>query len=109
MRNLLAAIALVAVTATSASAQGDNCRQMTVTAYSRQMFPGMGAHGRPVVGETAAASSNIAAGAIVWIEGFGQRLINDRGVLGNTGWIDMFVETTAEAVQIGRSIRTVCQ
>jgi 3D (Asp-Asp-Asp) domain-containing protein len=81
---------------------------MTVTAYSQQQFPGRGAHGQPVVGATAAASSNIPAFTVVWIAGVGARTINDRGHLGDTGHIDVFMATTAQAVQFGSSRREVC-
>ena len=85
------------------------CQDMTVTAYSQEQFPGATYSGEPTVpGVTAAASWNIPLATTVWIEGYGERRINDRGRLGSTGHVDILVATTREALQIGRSTRQVC-
>jgi 3D (Asp-Asp-Asp) domain-containing protein len=87
------------------------CSTMTVTMYSAEQFPGAAYTGeRPIVGQTAAASWNIPTGTLVWVEGLGQRTINDRGSgLGSTGHVDIFVATTAEARAFGRQRLDVCR
>ena len=89
----------------------DNCEPYTVTAYAQEDFPGATFDGTPTrgnVGVIAAGSLNLPIDTIVWIEGFGQRRIADRGRLGSRH-VDVLVQTRAEAIQIGRSTATVCR
>lgn len=87
------------------------CADMTVTAYSVEMFPGTTYDGTPTRGNAgviAAASWNIPIGTYVTVEGLGTYRVADRGMLGSSGWIDVLMQTTQEARNWGRQTRTVC-
>jgi 3D (Asp-Asp-Asp) domain-containing protein len=87
------------------------CSSAVITAYSVEQYPGRTADGTPTPGNAgviAAASYNYALGTIVTVEGLGTYRVADRGHLG-TNHIDVLMQTTREALQFGRQIRTVCQ
>lgn len=78
--------------------------KFTLTFYAREQFPNSNtASGvKPVVGVTCAVDpSVIPLGEAVYIDGFGVRFAQDTGgaIVGNR--IDVFVDTIAEAYQLG--------
>jgi 3D (Asp-Asp-Asp) domain-containing protein len=108
-RLVLIAVLLACTWSTAQAAPTDGCQTATVTAYSQQQYPGTGADTTyPVVGVTAAASTNIPLGTLVTVQGVGTYRITDRGQLGSTGWIDIFMATTREAIDFGRQRLMVC-
>lgn len=61
------------------------------------------ASGAPVViGETIAAGPGIPFGTQVWIEGYGWRIVQDRGGRIGEGQIDIAVGTVEEAMRLGK-------
>ncbi len=86
------------------------CRQVVVTSYAAEDYPGLTASGIPTwpnVGGIVAGGYAYDLGSTVWIEGLGSFTVADRGML---GWsqVDLLVATHAEAVQWGRQVREVC-
>lgn len=104
---LLLAIALSFASPASAN---ETCRPMTTTAYNRYAFTPHTWDGTSVYnGEAfAAASWDIPIDSYVVVQGVGTFRIADRGILGNSGWIDIAMEDTWGARQYGKQIRMVC-
>ncbi len=94
--------------------EGAREREMLLTAYAPldpRAVEGMCYSGDPnitasgaqvVPGVTVAAGREIPFGTRVWIEGFGMRVVQDRGGRIGSDNLDMAVETRAEAFQVGR-------
>jgi 3D (Asp-Asp-Asp) domain-containing protein len=106
-------IALALLLTASATAEA-GCESYTITAYAASEYPGVTADGSTTTwgalnrGEQiAAASYNLPFDASVWVEGLGAARVADRGRLGPRH-IDWLVPTRGEALEIGRSVRTVC-
>lgn len=78
--------------------------KFTLSFYSKEQFPGktaIGTYGQ--AGITIAADPNIIPlGTQVYIEGYGFRYVQDTGGAIKGNKIDVFVETTEEAIQLGR-------
>lgn len=107
MTGLIGALALLL---TSAS----GCQPYVITAYAASEYPGWTADGSTTTwgalnrGEQiVAASYNLPFDASVWVEGLGAARVADRGHLG-ARHIDWLVPDRATALEIGRSVRTVC-
>jgi 3D (Asp-Asp-Asp) domain-containing protein len=90
------------------------CETYVITAYAAESYPGWTADGSTTTwgalnrGEPiAAASRNVPFNAYVQVVGLGSYRVADRGNLG-ARHIDVLVSTHREAVNIGRSERTVC-
>lgn len=79
--------------------------EFELTFYSKEQFPNSPtATGvMPIVGRTIAVDpSVIPYGTVVEIDGFGIRCAEDTGGAIKGNKIDVFVQTTAEALQLGR-------
>lgn len=96
---------------------GGRCRMMTITAYSVEQFPGTTASGLRTPGQVGAIAAHgngragdpgLPFGTRIWIDGFGSRTVQDRGGGLNSSHVDVLVQTTREALQIGRVQRQVC-
>lgn len=57
---------------------------------------------KATVGRTVACPKNIEFGTKIYIEGFGERICEDRGGAIKTGHIDLYVATEKEAYKLGR-------
>jgi 3D (Asp-Asp-Asp) domain-containing protein len=106
MTGLLLGVALLLTSA--------GCSSYTITAFAASEYPGWTADGSTTTwgalnrGEQiVAASYNLPFGAWVEVEGLGGGVVRDRGHLGPRH-IDWLVATRGEALEIGRSVRTVC-
>ena len=76
-----------------------------LTFYSKEQFPDSPTSTgvMPEVGRTIAVDPNVIPyGTAVWIDGFGVRYAEDTGSAIKGNRIDVFVETTEEAIQLGR-------
>jgi len=63
---------------------------------------------QPVVGFTAAADPTVLPiGSIVYVDGFGERLVHDVGGLVKGRHLDLFVANCGEARRWGRRVRTI--
>ena len=60
-----------------------------------------------VIGRTVASGRNLPFGTLVFIKGFGFRIVEDRGGKIKSHNLDIAVQTKAEAWQIGRQERRV--
>jgi 3D (Asp-Asp-Asp) domain-containing protein len=107
-------IAAALLLTTHAAPAAQECQQYVVTSYAAAEYPGWTADGSTTTwgainrGEPiAAASFNVPFGSTVWVEGLGSYRVADRGQLG-ARHIDVLVPTRGEALEIGRSVRTVC-
>lgn len=110
MTGLIALALLLTAHAPAAS----ECSPYTITAYAASEYPGVTADGSTTTwgalnrGEQiVAASYNLPFDASVWVEGLGEARVADRGRLGPRH-IDWLVADRATALEIGRSVRTVC-
>jgi 3D (Asp-Asp-Asp) domain-containing protein len=56
----------------------------------------------PVQGVTVAAPRSVPLGTVVWIEGIGRRVVQDRTAKRFDGRWDLYYKTHAEAVRFGK-------
>jgi 3D (Asp-Asp-Asp) domain-containing protein len=84
------------------------CSEMNVTGYVRSEYGPLTYDETPIwVEGIAAASWNIPLGWYVEVEGVGMFRVADRGMLGNSGWVDIAVWSRQEAYALtGR--KNVC-
>lgn len=91
-----------------ATGDGGYCAPMRTTGYVRGEYSPYTYDGSSVWEEgIAAASWDIPLQSIVSVEGLGSYRVADRGLLGSSGWIDIAVDTRAEAYAI-TGVRRTC-
>ncbi len=104
----LAVLGTIALSVQGAQA---GCSSAVITAYSVEQYPGTTADGTRTPGNAgviAAASANYPLGSTITVEGLGTYRVADRGHLGSNH-VDVLVQSTREALQFGRQVRTVCR
>ena len=86
---------------------GQQGRYMEVTAYTGAPDEGGGvtATGKKVRRGMCATGSEYAFGTVLYVEGFGEVVVEDRGV--SNGHLDLVVDSKKEAYSIGRTLRKV--
>ena len=86
---------------------GQHGRYMEVTAYTGAPDEGGGitATGKRVRRGMCATGSEYRFGTVLYVEGFGEVVVEDRGV--SNGHLDLAVDSKKEAFQLGRTIRKV--
>lgn len=82
-------------------------RYMEVTAYTGAPDEGGGitASGKKVRRGMCATGSEYRIGTVLYVEGFGEVVVEDRGV--SNGHLDLAVDSKKEAFKLGRTIRKV--
>ena len=79
-----------------------------IEGWSYEGNPSITASGERVeIGKTIAAGPDFEFGTKVWIEGFGWRIVQDRGGAIGPGQFDIAVETRQEALRFGRQERVI--
>jgi len=85
---------------------GPEPKPSTVTAYTHT--GNRTASGRwPIVGRSCAGPRSLPLGTVVWIDGVGLRIVEDRTHKRYDGRFDVFMETEAECLQFGKQKLTV--
>ena len=86
---------------------GQQGRYMEVTAYTGAPDEGGGitASGKKVRRGMCATGSEYRIGTVLYVEGFGEVVVEDRGV--SNGHLDLAVDSKKEAFKLGRTIRKV--
>jgi 3D (Asp-Asp-Asp) domain-containing protein len=108
MTQVVSALLLLSSFASTAPAAEGWCQSARITAYVRGEYSPWTFDGTSIWEEgIAAASWNIPIGSLVDVENYGTVRIADRGVLGSSGWIDIAVNSRAEAFAL-TSWRTIC-
>jgi 3D (Asp-Asp-Asp) domain-containing protein len=104
IRRSLAAIGLLVAVAGSGLVQAQESMQVTVTHYADSGVTYSGGQTRPGV---AACSWNIPMYSTIRFQDGREVRCEDRGQLGSSGWIDLWVGDVATARQMGRYTATV--
>lgn len=109
MAALLLAASVALAGLVQAAPADRQCRTMRTTGYVRSEYGPYTYDGTPIWSPEplAAASWDVPMGSYVEVDGLGVYRVADRGMLGSSGWIDIAVDSRAQAYAI-TGTRTVC-